>query len=182
MSAVTSSGAQYLRATARTITLGSATIQILPPPAGNDQNNSSVGVVLEFREFRALLTGDSELQELASWLGDGAIAHVNVAKVAHHGSHNGSSAEWIEAIRPQVAVISVGAGNSYGHPSPAVIAAWEGIGARVYRTDRDGSVLVLANDDGSFVVTTSNADPIGVVQFHPYARDTAADRTCDAKP
>jgi beta-lactamase superfamily II metal-dependent hydrolase len=176
ISAVTSSGAQYLSATARTITLGNATIQILPPPAGDDQNNSSVGVLLVFGEFRALLTGDSELEELASWLGDGAIAHVNVMKVAHHGSHNGTSAEWIEATRPQVAVISVGAGNSYGHPSPAVITAWEGIGARVYRTDRDGSVLILANDDGSFVVTTSNADPKGVVQFHPYARDTAADR------
>jgi beta-lactamase superfamily II metal-dependent hydrolase len=122
LSAVTSSGAQYLLPTARTITLGTATIQILPPPPSNDQNNSSVGVLVEFGEFHALLTGDSELKELQSWLGDGAIPRVNVVKVAHHGSSNGSSGEWIDATRPQVAVISVGAGNSYGHPSPAVIA------------------------------------------------------------
>src|SRR5258708_551348 len=65
IAAVTSSGAQYLPPTARTFTLGDATIQILPPPAtaGDDQNNSSVGVLIEFGEFHALLTGDSELDE-----------------------------------------------------------------------------------------------------------------------
>jgi beta-lactamase superfamily II metal-dependent hydrolase len=171
MSAVTSSGAQYLRATARTITLGTATIQIIPPPAGNDQNNSSVGVLVEFGEFHALLTGDSELKELRSWLAEGSIRRVNVVKVAHHGSNNGSSGEWVNATRPQVAVISVGAGNSYGHPSPGAIAGWEASGARVYRTDRDGGVLVLANDDGSFVVTTDRSDPKGVVQFRPFVQD-----------
>jgi hypothetical protein len=69
-------------------------------------------------------------------------------------------------------VISVGAGNSYGHPSPFVIAAWENAGARVYRTDQDGTVFVVANADGSFVITTDRADPNGVVQFRPLARDT----------
>jgi beta-lactamase superfamily II metal-dependent hydrolase len=171
MSAVTSSGAQYLRATARTITLGTATIQILPPPAGNDQNNSSVGVLVEFGEFRALLTGDSERNELGSWLSAGSIPRVNVVKVAHHGSNNGSSAAWVNATRPQAAVISVGVGNSYGHPSPVVIAGWEASGARVYRTDRDGGVLILANDDGSFVVTTDRSDPKGVVQFRPFVQE-----------
>src|SRR6266550_7627034 len=172
--AVQASGTQYLRPTARTITLGDAHIRILPPPIGQDQNNASVGVLIEYGEFHALFTGDSELHELDYWLTTGAIPHVHVVKVAHHGSPNGTSAAWIEATHPQVAVISVGAGNSYGHPSAAVIAEWESAGARVYRTDRDGSVLILANDDGSFVVTTANADPKGVVQFHPYARDTAA--------
>lgn len=193
MSAVTSSGAQYLRATARTITLGTATIQIIPPPAGNDQNNSSVGVLVEFGEFHALLTGDSELKELGSWLAEGSIPRVNVVKVAHHGSNNGSSGEWVNATRPQVAVISVGAGNSYGHPSPGVIAGWEASGARVYRTDRDGGVLVIANDDGSFVVTTDHSDPKGIVQFRAFVDEdrgiNAANQchqppgcACNAKP
>ena len=56
-------------------------------------------------------------------------------------------------------MISVGAGNSYGHPSPVVIAAWEHAGARVYRTDRDGTVFVVANEDGSFVITTDRTEP-----------------------
>jgi beta-lactamase superfamily II metal-dependent hydrolase len=173
MSAVASSGTQYLQATARTITLGTATVQILAPPGSTDQNNSSVGVLITFGEFRTLLTGDSELDEERAWLSAQEVPHVNVVKVAHHGSTNGTSAEWIEASHPQVAVISVGARNGYGHPSAAVISAWEGIGTRVYRTDRDGGVIILANDDGSFVVTTDHSDPQGVVRFHPFAQDSA---------
>src|SRR5216110_2352340 len=158
----------------RTITLGDAHIRIFPPPSGQDQNTASVGVLIEYGEFHALFTGDSELHELDYWLSTGAIPHVHVVKVAHHGSPNGTSTAWIEATHPQVAVISVGAGNSYGHPSAGVIAEWESAGARVYRTDRDGSVLVLANDDGSFVVTTARAGTSGVVQLRPFAQDTAA--------
>jgi len=175
MRAVQASGAQYVQATDRAITLDSAVLHVLAPPPGvQDQNNGSVGILIEYGEFRALLTGDSEQEELGYWLGSGAIPEVNVLKAAHHGSPNGTSGEWIAATHPQITVISVGRGNSYRHPSAAVISEWAQAGARVYRTDRDGSVLVLANDDGSFVVTTANADPKGVVQFHPYARDTAA--------
>jgi beta-lactamase superfamily II metal-dependent hydrolase len=174
IAAVQSSGAQYLQATDRSITLGTAVVHVLAPPAGEEQNNGSVGILIEYGEFHALLTGDSEHEELAYWLSTDAIPGVNVLKVAHHGSPNGTGAEWIAATHPQVAVISVGRANSYGHPSAAVISAWQQAGARVYRTDRDGSVLILANEDGSFVVTTANADPKGVAQFRPYAYDTAA--------
>jgi len=72
--AVQASGAQYLRPTARTITLGDASIQILAPPSGEDQNNASVGVLIEYGEFHALFTGDSELRELNYWLGGGSAA------------------------------------------------------------------------------------------------------------
>lgn len=172
--AVQSSGAQYLRATARTITLGDMQVHILPPPGGRDQNNSSVGVLVDYGEFHALFTGDSELSELKYWLANGSIQRVHVIKVAHHGSSNGSSQAWITATHPQAAIISVGAGNSYGHPCMAVIAGWEEAGARVYRTDRDGSVLVLANEDGSFVITTERSDATGVVEFRPFVQDSSA--------
>jgi len=140
--AVSTSGAQYLRPTARTITLGSARIRILPPPTSGDQNNSSVGLLVQHGDFRALLTGDSELPELQYWLSNDSVPRVHVVKVAHHGSWNGTSAAWVEATRPQVAVISVGTGNSYGHPSPGVIQQWEGVGARVHRTDLDDASSV----------------------------------------
>jgi beta-lactamase superfamily II metal-dependent hydrolase len=172
LAAVQASGAQYLNATSRTISLGSAEVHILAPPPHATINNSSVGVLIEYGRFRALFTGDSEQQELRYWLSSGTIPHVNVLKVAHHGSPNGTSASWITATKPQVAVISVGVGNSYGHPSPAVIAAWQQAGARVYRTDRDGGVFVVANEDGSFVVTTDNAGSGGVVRINQYEQDT----------
>src|SRR5207253_9254709 len=119
--AVVESGAQYLRASDRTITLGSAQLRVLPPPPSRDQNNSSVGLLVEYGEFRALLTGDSELYELQYWLNNESIPRVNVVKVAHHGSSNGTSPEWVQRTRPELAVISVVARNSYGHPSAWVI-------------------------------------------------------------
>lgn len=173
LAAVRASGAQYLNATNRTITLGAAQLHVLAPPSGQAINNTSVGILVEYGQFRALFTGDSELQELRYWLASGAIPRVNVMKVAHHGSNNGTSGEWIAATKPQIAVISVGAGNSYGHPSPLVVDAWQAAGARVYRTDEEGTVFVVANDDGSFVVTTDRSDPKGGVQFRPFVEDTA---------
>ena len=161
--AVTASGAQYLRPTSRTITLGNARLRVLaPPPNIDDQNNSSVGILVQYGEFRAVLTGDSEQLELQYWLEHDSIPHVTVVKAAHHGSANGTSAEWIDATHPQVVVISVGEGNSYGHPSSEVVEAWEGAGATVYRTDQNGTVIIQAKRDGSYIVLndrTSAAAP-----------------------
>jgi beta-lactamase superfamily II metal-dependent hydrolase len=161
--AVTASGAQYLRPTARTITLGNARLRVLaPPPNIDDQNNSSVGILIQYGEFRAVLTGDSEAFELQYWLEHDSIPQVTVVKAAHHGSRNGTTPAWIEATHPQVVVVSVGTGNSYGHPSPQVVQEWEGAGATVYRTDQDGTVIIQAKRDGSYIVLndrTSAADP-----------------------
>src|SRR5439155_5750273 len=153
--AVEASGAQYLQATARTITVGSARLRLLPPPSRQvDQNNGSVGILVEYGQFRALLTGDSEQYELRYWLEHDSIPQVQVLKVAHHGSWNGTTEAWATKTRPQVAVISVGAHNQYGHPAAQVVALWIGAGARVYRTDRDGTVTIDARPDGKFTVTT----------------------------
>jgi beta-lactamase superfamily II metal-dependent hydrolase len=179
--AVRASGAQYLTATARTITLGAARLHVIAPPPGRDHNNSSVGILVEYGEFRALFTGDSEQDELQYWLSTDTIPQVHVVKVAHHGSWNGTTAEWVAATQPAVAVISVGK-NGYGHPSPQVIAQWQEAGARVYRTDYDGSVLILANDDGSFVVTTDRADTSSVIRLRPFVQDTSRARVATPVP
>jgi beta-lactamase superfamily II metal-dependent hydrolase len=152
--AVQAGGAQYLRASARSITLGTARLRVLAPPSGLEgHNNSSVGVLVEYGGFRALLTGDSEAAELDAWLRDDSVPRVQIVKVAHHGSSNGTTLDWVRATRPAIAVVSVGAGNGYGHPAPQVVAAWEAAGARVYRTDRDGTIVVLAREDGGFAVS-----------------------------
>jgi competence protein ComEC len=192
--AVRASGAQYLTATTRTITLGAARLHVLAPPPEDSgasprtahrvprtQNNSSVGILVEYGEFRALFTGDSEQDELRYWLSTDTIPQVHVVKVAHHGSWNGTTADWVAATQPAVAVISVGK-NGYDHPSHQVIAQWQDAGARVYRTDYDGSVLILANDDGSFVVTTDRADTSGVIRLRPFVRDTSRARVATPVP
>lgn len=160
MSAVRASGAQYLQATSRSITLGSARLRILAPPSqSRDHNNSSVGVLVEFGDFRALLTGDSESDELEHWLRTDSVPRVQVLKVAHHGAGNGTTVAWAHATQPWVAVISVGHPNRYGHPAASVVAAWEGVGARIYRTDTHGTVIVHAERGGSFSIRTAALTP-----------------------
>lgn len=174
LTALEQSGAQYLRATARTITVGSVQVRILPlPPGAEGQNDNSVGVVLEFGEFRALLTGDSEIAELAYWLANAAVPEMHVLKVAHHGSRNGTTRAWAEHTRPEVAVISVGAGNSYGHPSPQVVAQWHDVGADVLRTDLHGTIEINAARDGSFEIATD--EPVAEAEA---AADTAPALSC----
>lgn len=151
------SGAQYLRATSRRITLGEARLRILPPPPdAHDQNTASVGVLVEYGGFRALLTGDSEERELAHWLQHDSIPRVYVLKVPHHGADDGTTPAWANATRPSVAIISASRTNGYGHPTPRTLAIWQSVGAHIYRTDFHGTIVVQAKPDGTFTVTTTS--------------------------
>ena len=85
---------------------------------------------------RVLLTADAESNVLAPL----DLPPVDVLKVAHHGSADAGLPALLARLRPQIAVIEVGADNSYGHPAPATSAALRAAGARVLRTDRDGTV------------------------------------------
>ena len=143
-------GTNYLRGAERTISLGAARLLVLPVPAHRDQNNSSIGLVLEYGSFRALLTGDAAQNELHFWLTHARVPRVQVVKVSHHGAHDGTTREWVSATQPKLAVISVGTPNSYRHPARATVREWEASGARIRRTDQDGTVIVRANRDGTF--------------------------------
>lgn len=154
-------GLRYLEATDRVITLGSVTMRILPPSGTDDsQNNNSVGVLIEYGRFRALYIGDAEHPALADWLGAGRISRATLVKVSHHGSWNGTTARLVEAAAPAIALISVGAANRYGHPSPQVEKSWSDRGAFVYRTDINGTIDVMADRDGSFTVRPQRSPPI----------------------
>jgi len=147
----------YSVATPATIPFGSATLRILPfPPHDTSQNNSSVGVLLTYRGFTALFTGDAEGKERKVWEAQGNLPHVSVLKVAHHGAENGTDSRWLQAIQPRVAVISVGARNGYHHPSPKTLHALDAIGATVYRTDRQGDITVVVDSLGGFAVRTDS--------------------------
>ena len=82
-------------------------------------------------------------------------APIRILKAPHHGSATSSSQEFLEALRPDVAVISAGRGNPFGHPVASVLERYRNIGAAIYRTDQDGAVIV--ETDGTTVrVTTFN--------------------------
>jgi competence protein ComEC len=76
-----------------------------------------------------------------------AVDHrrLNVLKAAHHGSLTSSGRRWVEDLRPAAVLVSAGRGNLFGHPAPAVLARYKGVGAEVFRTDRDGQIDVVTN-------------------------------------
>lgn len=157
---VQSKGIVYLQATARTITLGDATLRIIPPADSaddGDQNNHSVGIILERGHFRALLTGDSQVEEINAWLAAGVIPRVMVLKAPHHGSRNGVTPGWLTATHPDLIVISVGANNSYGHPDLWALRYYQAGGRQVYRTDLNGEVVITVTPEGQYSVRTGNS-------------------------
>lgn len=118
---------------------------------GTVVNNASVVLRAGTSAGRVLLTGDVELDAQADLLAAGADLRAEVLKVPHHGSRY-TAEEFLTAVRPRVALISVGAGNSYGHPNGRVLDRLAAAGTRLLRTDRHGDVAVTADGTGLEVV------------------------------
>ncbi len=107
------------------------------PPAGADPNQTAVVVVARWHRFSMLLTADAEADSVPL-----APGPVDVLKVAHHGSEDAGLGGLLDRARPRLAVISVGDGNPYGHPTAATLSTLAGHRIRVLRTDRDGTVTI----------------------------------------
>jgi competence protein ComEC len=117
------------------------------PGWGEDLNEDSVVLLIEFGRFRALFMGDAGFPVEARLRG--RIGRVHVLKAGHHGSRTATGTVWLEELRPEVVVTSVGL-NRYGHPSPAMVDRVRASGAAMWRTDEDGTIEVRT--DGSRVV------------------------------
>jgi competence protein ComEC len=104
------------------------------------ENNASVVLRLRAGRWTALLTGDVE-RDAEQLLAEGEVA-ADILKVAHHGSRTSTSAAFLEAVRPRLALISCGRRNTFGHPHPAVLENLRAAGVRTWRTDRSGAVAV----------------------------------------
>ena len=113
--------------------------------SGTAQNNSSVVLTVSSHGIRLLLTGDVEPEAQQALLQWGPTLQADVLKVPHHGSAYQEPA-FLDAVRADLAVVSVGAGNDYGHPSAQTVMALEADGAQVVRTDEDGDVAVVVSD------------------------------------
>lgn len=124
------------------IKYGSIDFEILNPDEdwGNDNDNSVVGI-LSYMGHRVLLTGDASAQVEQKLVWRGRLSEkVDILKVSHHGSAAGTSQELLTAIRPTVAVISVGK-NSFGHPTKAVLDRLTAAGVNIRRTDKEGDII-----------------------------------------
>jgi competence protein ComEC len=162
LQAIEAAGSQLLAAERRTIRLGDAELEIIPPPGRSawGHNDNSVGVRVRFGEFRATLLGDAEHRQFEWWLRQhrDAFEPVQVHKASHHASRNGDTPEAIRALRPEVVVIGVGADNTYGHPHPEALELYRSINAVVYRTDEHGAVSIEARSSGEYAVRTERGE------------------------
>lgn len=116
-------------------------------------NQTSVVLRMDYGELSFLFTGDieSKTERMLAVVEHDAI-DADVLKVAHHGSKTSSSAEFLRAVTPELAVISVGRNNRYGHPHPEVMDRLNGLRIPLYRTDIKGTVVLRAFSDGSYEV------------------------------
>lgn len=139
--------------------LGSGSVHIL----GNgivteNQNDISTALRFDAGDLHFVTTGDGEKELEQALLEGGANLKANLFKAAHHGSSTSNSLPFLEAVHPELVVASCGIDNEYGHPHGETVAACETVGAKLLRTDRDGSVTVWFGENGLRYSTTREAE------------------------
>lgn len=141
-----------------TFALGGAQIQILGPlHRAEDSNDNSIVLKVSFGATSFLFTGDAERAEEQDLMNSGVNLQSTVLKVGHHGSDTSTSYPFLRAVAPQYAVISVGAGNSYGHPTEAVLSRLRDAGVTTFRTDMQGEITAVSDGQTINFSTAKNA-------------------------
>lgn len=124
------------------VTFSTGELQLFPPDSGKSGNESGICVLATAAEYDILITGDlsaaGEMNLLQAW----SLPEVDLLVAGHHGAADSSSLALLGRVRPETVVISVGADNAYGHPSPKTLARLETVGAEVCRTDLLGTITI----------------------------------------
>ena len=125
---------------------GKSELTLFPPFSGGTSNESGLFVLCTAGDFDVLITGDADsfVEKMLVKYRD--IPDIELLIVGHHGSGNSSCEEFLRATAPELAVISAGANNSYGHPAPETLERLEALGSEIHRTDEEGSVTVRWRD------------------------------------
>jgi beta-lactamase superfamily II metal-dependent hydrolase len=131
-------------------------IVVLSPPEkrfGDDLNTNALVLRISYGTINILFTGDAGSEAETALVQSGYALDAQILKAGHHGSMHSGSPAFIARVHPETAVISVGLDNPYGHPHKQAVDTLNGAGATIYRTDRDGTILVRS-DGISYTVKT----------------------------
>jgi competence protein ComEC len=133
----------------------STRLEILSPtnPDEKNLNEDSVVIKLTHGNVAFLFTGDAGSRSEKEMLRNGYSLKSTILKVGHHGSYSSTSRRFLKAVSPEVAIISCGTGNSYGHPHKVTLNKLKAANADIYRTDQNGSIVVKT-DGKTYQVTT----------------------------
>lgn len=138
---------------------GSAVCKILAVNTDrNDPNNSSIVLRIEYGNTSFLFAADAERDTEQAILNSDMEIHSTVLKVGHHGSDTSTSYVWLREIMPQYAVISVGTGNSYGHPTEDVLSRLRDADVKTYRTDMQGDIICISDGTTVTFIVDKNED------------------------
>lgn len=159
-----------------TYELGSAVVKILGLNGGEDPNNTSIILKVTYGDTSFLFTGDAEYDGEHAVLDSGADLSATVLKVGHHGSDTSTCYPFLRAVSPQYAVISVGAGNSYGHPDDGTLSKLRDAGVEVFRTDLQGDIFCTSDGKTVHFETQKQANE---EQVNPTVADGSGQESVD---
>ncbi|HRZ86438.1 MAG TPA: DNA internalization-related competence protein ComEC/Rec2 [bacterium] len=132
-------------------------VRVLSPPAapkeGDDENDASIVLLIQYRGVSVLFCGDAGIAAQRDLVERGADMRAQVMKVPHHGAKSGFYEPFIALVSPEAAVVSVGRNNPFKHPARQVVDYYASHGAKVYRTDRNGTVTVRIGSGGYKILT-----------------------------
>ena len=126
--------------------LGRADLQVFAPIGQGGTNEEGLTILCTAGDFDLLITGDMNSANEAVLAERKELPDIEVLLVGHHGSRDASSTALLRTVTPEVGIISVGADNSYGHPTDEALRRLVGMGAEIYRTDRQGSVSIVLHE------------------------------------
>lgn len=140
------------------IKLGSCSIEIVGPVKKyGDMNNSSLVFKITCGATKFMFTGDMEKEAEQDLINSGVNLNADVLKVGHHGSRGASSNEFLKKVSPNIAIISCGKNNDYGHPHKEALSRLKNIRCKIYRTDELGTIKINSNGKNITITNTNNA-------------------------
>ena len=154
--------------------LGSATVTMLGPVAQyDDTNDTSIVLRIDYGATSFLLTGDMEADAERDLVNSGANLKVDVLQVGHHGSSTSTSYVFLNAVLPEMGIISCGVNNKYGHPHEETLSILRDAGVDVYRTDLQGTITIGSDGQNYTVGTEHFAADSALNPTDPAASSTA---------